>query len=154
MSLPVGAARYVSLFFYKINSYLTVLGFSCHPWDLCCVTGTFHCADSLTVVCGLSCSTACGIFVPLPGIESMCPALHGGFLTTEQWEKSQGLSLPIGFCTDTKWYMCESASFGPPDSILVRLPSYFHRGGEKLRWSGRYYRDTGDAICWSTECEG
>ena len=31
---------------------------------------------------GLSCSVACGILVPGPGIEPTSPALEGGFLTT------------------------------------------------------------------------
>ena len=34
------------------------------------------------VACRLSCSTACGISVPQPGIELKSPALQGGFLTT------------------------------------------------------------------------
>ena len=37
---------------------------------------------SLVVVHRLSCPMACGILVPQPGIESVSPALAGGFLTT------------------------------------------------------------------------
>ena len=39
-------------------------------------------AGSVVAACELSCSAACGILVPLPGIEPMPPALEGGFLTT------------------------------------------------------------------------
>ena len=46
------------------------------------------CRDSLVVVCGLSCPTACGILVPGPGIEAMSPALQGGFLSTGSAGKS------------------------------------------------------------------
>ena len=37
---------------------------------------------SQVVALGLSCPMACGILVPLPGIESMSLALEGGFITT------------------------------------------------------------------------
>ena len=37
---------------------------------------------------GLSCSVACGILVPRPGIELMSPALEGRFLTTGPTGKS------------------------------------------------------------------
>ena len=37
---------------------------------------------SLVVVCRLSCSAACGILVPRPGLEPVSPALESGFLTT------------------------------------------------------------------------
>ena len=39
-------------------------------------------ASSVAVVCGPSCPVACGILVPLPGIEPASPALEGGFFTT------------------------------------------------------------------------
>ena len=39
--------------------------------------------QALVVVAGrLSCSGACGILVPCPGIEPVSPALQGRFLTT------------------------------------------------------------------------
>ena len=38
---------------------------------------------SLIVMCGLSCSAACGIVVPQPGTQPMSPALKGGFFSTE-----------------------------------------------------------------------
>ena len=39
-------------------------------------------------VLGLSCLAACGISVPRLGIEPVCPALHGGSLTTGTPDKS------------------------------------------------------------------
>lgn len=44
-----------------------------------------------TAAYGLSCSAAYGIFVPLPGMESMSPALAGEFLTTRSLGKLQTL---------------------------------------------------------------
>ena len=43
-----------------------------------------HCGTwvSLVVVDGLCCPKTCGISVSQPGIEPMCPALEGRFLTT------------------------------------------------------------------------
>ena len=40
-----------------------------------------ECYGSQVVALGLSCPMACGILVPLPGIESVSPALAGGFIT-------------------------------------------------------------------------
>ena len=45
----------------------------------------------LVVVCGLSCSKACGILVPETGIEPASSALPGGFLTTGPPGKSHPL---------------------------------------------------------------
>ena len=39
--------------------------------------------DPLVVVHGLSCSTACVILIPPPGIKPMSSAWQGRFLTTE-----------------------------------------------------------------------
>jgi len=46
---------------------------------------------SVVAVCRLSCSTACGILVPQPGIEPTSPTLQGGFLflTPEPSGRSQ-----------------------------------------------------------------
>ena len=67
---------------------------------LCCVSATMHTCASPVVACsperygsqvvalGLSCPMAFGILVPLPGIESMSPALQGGFITTGSPGKS------------------------------------------------------------------
>lgn len=38
--------------------------------------------DSVLVALGLSCSTACRILGPGPGVEPLCPALAGEFSTT------------------------------------------------------------------------
>ena len=69
--------------------YLAASGLCCVTWVL-----SLRCMDSLvgahvrqsrgSVVRahGLSCSTACGILVPRPGITPTSPALQGRFLTT------------------------------------------------------------------------
>ena len=49
--------------------------------------------NSLVMARVLSCSVACGILVPQPGIEPMSPALQGGFLTTGPLGKSPPLPL-------------------------------------------------------------
>ena len=46
-------------------------------------------AGSVVEMHGLSCSAACGVLVPWPGIKPMSPALEGWFLTTAPPEKSQ-----------------------------------------------------------------
>ena len=43
---------------------------------------------SVAVIQGLSCTVACGILVPGPGIEPVSPAFAGGFLTTGSSGKS------------------------------------------------------------------
>ena len=58
-------------------------GLSCSMRDLCCVMWDLSVwCESCLVVSRLSCSATCGILVPGSGIESMSPALAGGFLTT------------------------------------------------------------------------
>ena len=64
-------------FLKNIFIYLTASGLSCGMQDL-----SLRCADSLTVVRQLSCSTTCGILVPQPGIKPVSPALESRFLTT------------------------------------------------------------------------
>ena len=55
----------------------------------CCVQDfSLQCEDSLVVVCAPSCSTACRIVVPQPGIEPVSPALQSEFLTTGPLGKS------------------------------------------------------------------
>ena len=78
------SVKYNSMPGFSVTSLLTVLvsvvgaprdqgnSFNNHLW-LCCV---------LVAGQGLSCSAACGILVPWPGIEPECPALEGRFLTT------------------------------------------------------------------------
>ena len=51
----------------------------CCPWTL-----WLWRTDSVVAVHGLCFSTACGVFVPQPGILPMSPALEGGFLTIGQ----------------------------------------------------------------------
>ena len=64
-----------------------MLGLSFGTQDLHCVLWglSLWCRDSLVVVCGLSCSKACGILAP----ELMSPALQSGFSTTGPPGKSQ-----------------------------------------------------------------
>ena len=54
----------------------------------CGVQGLSLQCKTLVVACGLSCSVACEILVPQPGIEPMSPALQGRFLTREPPGKS------------------------------------------------------------------
>ena len=80
------------IFYYIFNIYifLAVSGFSCCAQALpaargrlsSCGTWAPEHAGSVVVACGLSCSMACGISVPWPGIEPAFPTLEGGFLTT------------------------------------------------------------------------
>ena len=78
--------------------YLAASGLSCGMQDLCCVMcnlllwHTVMTASSVAAVSGLSCSRACGILVPWPGIELVSSALADGSLTTEPPGKSWVLS--------------------------------------------------------------
>ena len=47
------------------------------------------CTGSVVVAGGLSCSEACGILVPQPGMEPASPALQGGFPTAGPSGESQ-----------------------------------------------------------------
>ena len=73
-------------FFFFFN--LTVLGLSCDMQDLSVSHRIFWChaqalwsryTSSVIAVHGSSCSKACGILVPLPGIEPTIPALYAFF---------------------------------------------------------------------------
>ena len=61
-------------------------------WVFHCRVGGFLPCDStqvsLAIARRLSCSMACGLLVPPPGIERVFPALEGRFLTTGQPGKS------------------------------------------------------------------
>ena len=46
---------------------------------------------SVAVALRLSYPLACGILAPQPGIEALCPALQGRFLTIEALGKFQGV---------------------------------------------------------------
>ena len=48
----------------------------------CCSRQAPEHPGSVAVAHGLSCSAACGILAPLPGIKPLYPALQGGLLTT------------------------------------------------------------------------
>ena len=60
-------------------------------WDL----SLRHTAGSVVEMRGLSCSIACGVLVPWPGIKPMSPALEGGFLAAGPLEKSWTCTFPI-----------------------------------------------------------
>ena len=49
----------------------------------------FFLLSSVVAACRLSCSEACGILVPQPGIDPLFPELQGGFLSTRSPGKSQ-----------------------------------------------------------------
>ena len=76
--------------------YSTVMGLRCGMWGL-----SLWPMDSLTVVCGLSCSVARGPLVPWPGIKTKSPALQGRLLTTGPPEKSQK---KLHFLVGKKWF--------------------------------------------------
>ena len=66
-----------------------------------CIGSQLHHAGSFIVVhrpssymaCRLSCSIACGILVPQPGIEPASPALQSRFLTTGLPGKSSAMTI-------------------------------------------------------------
>ena len=55
---------------------------------------------SVVMVCRLCCSIACGILVPLPGIEPTSPALQGRFLITGPPGKSWPMTIKMRFWWD------------------------------------------------------
>ena len=73
--------RSVSFLFLYLFIYLAAMGLSCVLQDL-------------LLRCGYSCSTACGILVPWPGMEPASPALQGGFWATWEVLRSQFLEAP------------------------------------------------------------
>ena len=89
------------LFLWVVFIFLAASGLSCDSQDLSLHRGLFvsahrflsSCgmrvfsfllrrASSVVVARGLSCTAACGISVPRPGVDTMSPALEGRFLTT------------------------------------------------------------------------
>ena len=60
-------------------------------WDL----SLWH--RTLVVARGFSCSKACGILVPQPGMEPASLGLHGGSLTTGPPGKSHNPYIFVGF---------------------------------------------------------
>ena len=93
---------------------MAVLGLSCGMWDLPVSWGLFHygtrilylqCKGSVVAAHRLSCSAACGILVPWPGIKPMSSALQGWFLTIgpsgkslDSILKSRDITLPTKVC--------------------------------------------------------
>ena len=83
--------------FCHLGSQLWHVESCCVVWDL------FHYGTQiLQQLHGLAFSMACGILVPLSGIEPVSPALQGGFLTTrpsgkgptsisQEWKEREGL---------------------------------------------------------------
>ena len=68
-------------FWFFLKKYL--FGCMAHGiFIISCRILTLWLTDSLVAMLRLSCSAACGIYVPRPGIEPVSPALQGGFLTT------------------------------------------------------------------------
>ena len=70
----------------SFHLFIWLLGLStwdpcCIMWDLSCNTQTFQ-LWLAGFRSGCSCSAACEILVPRPGIEPTSPAMQGGFLTT------------------------------------------------------------------------
>ena len=71
--------------------FLAVLGLHCGTWTSLVAELRLR-ADSVIVACGFSCIMVCKILVSRPGIETVSPALEGGFLTTG----SSGMSPEVG----------------------------------------------------------
>ena len=80
---------FIYSFIYLFIWLRWVLVASCGSWvhrlDLWC-----RHMGTVVAASWLSCSSACGILVPQPGIEPVSPALQGGFLTTGPSGKSWG----------------------------------------------------------------
>ena len=103
-----------SILFKKYSFiYLAVSGLSWGTRDLCrIVTGIFHCGSrTLVVPCGLSswglwvsCSEACGILVPQPGIEPVLPAVEAYRL--KRWAIREVPLWQLVFCFSVSWGAC------------------------------------------------
>ena len=102
-NLLVGSDWTWGKFQVYLFAYLAVSGLCCSTRDLPCIVWDllWWCTDAGLCNCGswahnwvveavgLRCSVACGILIPLPGVEPMFPALQGEFLTTGPPGKSQ-----------------------------------------------------------------
>ena len=99
------------LLIFKLFVYLATLSLSCGMWDVHCVMRDLlmWCVDSgcgtqapehvgsVAAMLELSCSKACGILVPQPGMKPTSPALQGEFLALDH----QGIPmdfLKVSFC--------------------------------------------------------
>ena len=122
---------YHAAFFLKyLFIYLTALSLCCNTWIFIVSCGGFHhgpwtpwlwCTGSVVVACGLSCSKACCILVPWPGVEPMSPALQSGFLTTGPPGKS-----PL--CILSRWGFSSLKKF----FFLVEPQGLSHKGLSQL----------------------
>ena len=88
-----------AFFFFKKIIFIWL---HCGRWDLHCVIldlSLWHTDYGCEVqaqqwwYCGLSCSAACGILLPQPGIKPMFPELQGRFLNPGPPGMSNSLSL-------------------------------------------------------------
>ena len=84
--LLIGLFFLLNIFFGYIRSQLEHMRSSLHHMAF---TSLLWLADYLAVAHRPSCFTACGIFIPQPGIKPVSPALQGGFSTTGPPEKSK-----------------------------------------------------------------
>ena len=104
--------------------FLAELGLLCCTWAF---SSGLWVTGSVVVAHRLSCSTACGILVPQPGIKPASPALEGGFLTTGPAGKTLPCSLSLHYdfspniCVIT--YTCAYVSiWGFPGHSVVKNP--------------------------------
>ena len=147
----MGAQMYraVCMCLYMSCKYMGV-GHSCSTWDL-----LLRGMDSPVVACGLSscglsvvpahrlsCSMACGILVPQPGMELASPVLQGGFLTPGSPGKSHlwlflgsaqhpGLLLAVAlwFSFEEPFLHSQSLQFEAEIPILAVLVRMWPRAG-------------------------
>ena len=102
-------------FLLKIFIYFTlsVLVVACRIFIMSC--RIFSCGAQILVVAHrVSCSEACGILVPRPGIEPVSPALEGRFLTTR----------PPG--TSLCWFIFEPTPFSSLDLCESSFSAMLH----------------------------
>ena len=78
---------------------------------------------------GVSCSAACGILVPKPGIKPASPVFESGFLTTVLHGKSLPSILIVRRRLRLGWVRqkkrIQSESLLPPDALLNKVICYF-----------------------------
>ena len=93
---------YIYLFTWLCWASVAVLGLSrCGTWAL-------EHVGLVAVACRLSCSVACGILVPQPGIEPASPSLKGRFLATGSPGKSLTVLLSIAAWKDITSFRAKS----------------------------------------------
>ena len=87
-ALAVHPGQSEEFFFQNVFIYLVASGLSCNMWDL-----LLWYTGSVVGACGLSCTRACGIFVPSPGIEPTFPCIARWILNHWTTRKVPGLLL-------------------------------------------------------------